>query len=125
MKRKEYLESHPYSIREKDGVWYTYVTDNNPDNHYKRRLVKRRSREALEDELVRIYKERSEELTFRECFERWSQEKLAFGLIEKQTFDRYQTDYTHFLTEFGKKKVKAAPAESAERKALPEKKEAK
>lgn len=104
MKRKEYLDSHPYSIYESKGIWYTYVAT--PDAKAKRRKIKRRSREALEDELVRIYKERVDEPTFQECFKRWSQEKLSFGFIEKQTYDRYETDYNHFLSEYGKNKVK-------------------
>lgn len=104
MKRKEYIENHPYSIYESKGIWYTYVTD--PDSKSKRRKIKRKSRESLENELVKIYKDRDEEPTFEVCFKRWSEEKYSLGLIEKQTFDRYETDYTHYLSEFGKIKVK-------------------
>ena len=75
-------------------------------------MLKRRSKAALDEAIIEYYKELDVEPTFHECFKRWSEEKLTLGFIEKQTFDRYETDYTHYLSEFGKKKVKTIDEES-------------
>ena len=104
MKCKKYLEQHPYTVWEKDGFWYTYLPD--PTKQFKRRQVRRGSRENIEKEIIEYYRERFEEPTFEECYKNWSKEKLSFRLIQKQTYDRYETDYTRFLTKFGKTKVK-------------------
>ena len=105
MKGKEYLEKHPYQIFKSQGGWHTYVKEPGKPSKDRRRL-KRKTRKELEDELIKYYKERDEEPTFHDCFTRWAEEKLSLGLVAKQTFDRYETDYTHYLVEFGKKKVK-------------------
>ncbi len=104
LKGKEYLEKHPYSIWEKDGKWFSYLPD--PRKQYKRRQIKRSSREQIETEIIKYYKEHEEEPTIEECYTKWSTYKLSHGEIAKQTYDRYETDFNSYFAEFGKRKIK-------------------
>lgn len=104
VKRKEILENHKYSTWEDKGFWFTYLPD--PTKKYNRRQVKRKYREQVEDEIIKYYKEHLEEPTVEECFTRWSSDKLNHKEIAKQTFDRYETDFKRFFSEFGKLKIK-------------------
>ena len=90
-KRKEILEKHPYKIWEgKDGKWRTYIP-----NEKGRKLVKRNTRVAVEDEIIRI----AEKPTVSKVFNLWIQQKLKYEEIQKQTYDRYMTDYVRFFEE--------------------------
>ncbi len=104
MKRKEYLEKHPYSIWEKDGKWFSYLPDSR--KQYKRRQIKRNSRKLIEAEIVKYYKEQVEEPTVEDCYIQWSTYKLNHKEIEKQTYDRYETDFKKYFAIFGTQKIK-------------------
>lgn len=84
-----------------DGRWKAYV-----DVAGKRRLIAKSSRVALEDEIIKMYKD--PKIKFRECFDSWVSQKLEFGEIQKQTYDRYKADYKRYIhgTELEKKEVK-------------------
>ncbi|MCU6748429.1 site-specific integrase [Faecalicatena acetigenes] len=93
--RKKYLEMHKYEIwqGEKDKKWYTYF----PDDTKGRRLIKRASKESVESAIISYYKQHENELTIKQVFELWSEEKLEYKEIEKQSYDRYYTDFTRFF----------------------------
>lgn len=78
-----------------DGKWYTYL----PDLKYKdgRRKVKRTTENAILDLIVEYYKSKENEKYFKDVFDEWSLKKLNYGEIQKQTYDRYHTDYTRFF----------------------------
>lgn len=60
MNNKKILEQHPYAITEnKDGRFSTYIPDNTKSNH--RRKIVKASRELLEKEIIKLYKEREKE----------------------------------------------------------------
>ncbi len=94
--RKKYLEMHTQQTWQgSDGKWYTYLPDETKAG--KRRLLKRVSEDKLEDAIVSFYKSTVEEPTVQTVFQDWINEKLQFGEIQKQTYDRYTTDFTRFF----------------------------
>ena len=84
-----------------DGRWKAYV-----DVAGKRRLIAKSNRAALEDEIIATYKE--PKVKFKECFDAWIEEKLEYGEIQKQTYDRYTADYKRYIhgTELENKEIK-------------------
>lgn len=94
--RKEYLEKHPYKIWQgKSNKFYTYVPDSTKKEG--RRQIQRTTRESLEDFLVQQYKKDEQEPYFRDLFYEWAKNKLTYGEIFKQTYDRYETDFRRFF----------------------------
>ena len=94
--RNRYIENHNYSIwQSKDGKFYTYL----PDEKYSRgkRLIKRTTEQALNDAIVQFYKERENEPYIEDVFDEWLDRKLKYGEIEKQTADRYKTDFIKYI----------------------------
>lgn len=95
MKREELLKKHPYEIwQSKDGKWYTYL----PDDGKGRVLKKRKSKKDLESIIIDYYKNKKE-ILLKDVFQEWSSQKLEYGEIQKQTYDRYTTDYRRFFTD--------------------------
>lgn len=104
MKRKELLDKHPYKIWEgKDGKWYTYL----PDNDGGRVLKKRKTQKDIED-LVINYVKSTDKIFLESLFNEWSSSKLEYGEIQKQTYDRYKTDFHRFFdgSDISKKDVR-------------------
>ena len=96
MKREELLKKHQYKILQgKDGKWYTYLPDESKKN--KRRLIKKNDRPALENMVVGYWKKAGEVHTLKSVFYEWADEKLKYGEIEKNTYDRYETDFHRFF----------------------------
>lgn len=93
MKKEELLKQHPYEIwQSKDGKWYTYL----PAQGGGRVLKKRKSKKDLERIIIDYYKNKKE-ILLRDIFKEWSSQKLEYGEIQKQTFDRYTTDFHRFF----------------------------
>lgn len=84
-----------------DGRWKAYV-----DAGGKRRLIAKRVRADLEDAIIDTYKD--PKIKFRECFDSWLKEKLDYGEIQNQTYDKYKVDYARFIkgTDLEYKEVK-------------------
>lgn len=112
--RKDLLEKHPYKIWQgKDGKWYTYTPDDSMQRG--RRLVKKADRTALEDAIVDYWKRMGEVHTLKSTFYEWADEKLKYGEIEKNTYDRYETDFHRFFSgDFGNADIKNVTEEALE-----------
>ena len=94
MKRKELLAKHPYSIwQNKDGKWLTYLYDEEGNKQIRRR----NSKEDLEEFLVEYYRKKVHEIYLKDMFEMWIKEKIEYGEIQKQSYDRYRTDFLRFF----------------------------
>ena len=94
--RKKYLEKHEWKIWQgADGKYYTYVLD--PNSARGRRLIKRKDKSSLEDELIRIYKQTEEEPYIGEVYHEWLDRKIKYGEIQQQTSERYDTDFIRFI----------------------------
>ncbi len=93
MKKEELLKQHPYEIwQSKDGKWYTYL----PAQGGGRVLKKRKSKKDLESIIFDYYKNKKE-ILLKDIFQEWSSQKIEYGEIQKQTFDRYTTDFHRFF----------------------------
>lgn len=92
--RKKFIAMHNHEIWEgKNGLWYTYL----PDDAKGRRLIKRKTKELIENEIAKFYKNIENEPTIKQIFEMWADEKLRYGEIQKQSYDRYKTDFDRFF----------------------------
>ena len=94
--RKKYLEEHAYRIWQgSNKKFYTYL----PDESYSRgkRLVKRSTIASIEDAIVEFYKSVKDEPYLEDVFKEWISYKLDYGEIQKQTRDRYETDFDRFF----------------------------
>jgi len=93
MKREELLKQHSYEIwQSKDGKWYTYL----PAQNGGRILKKRKSKRDLENIIIDYYKNQKE-ILLQDVFQEWISQKLEYGEIQKQTYDRYTTDFHRFF----------------------------
>lgn len=73
--KKEILEKHPYKIwKGKDSKWYTYI----PDEDKGRKLLKRRTKNEVEDEVVAYWKIETENPTIKDIFYEWMERKLEY-----------------------------------------------
>lgn len=113
-KREELLKKHPYKIWEgKDGKWYTYLPDKS--KNIGRRLIKKNSKILIEDIVVDYWKQLGEIHTLKSTFYEWMNEKLKYGEIEKNTYDRYETDFHRFFNdEFKNKNIKSITEDDLE-----------
>ena len=92
--RRKFIEMHKYDTWQgKNGLWYTYL----PDNTKGRKLVQRKTKEEIYDEIAMFYKSVETEPTIRQVFDAWANEKLMYGEIQKQSYDRYKTDFDRFF----------------------------
>ena len=103
--RKKYLEKHTYETwTGKDGKYYTYLSDQIKG----RKLVKRSTKESLENAIIEHYKKEEKEPYISNLFELWISSKLKYGEISEQTAQRYQREYNRFFkgNPFEKMKVR-------------------
>lgn len=110
-KRKELLEKHPYKISQgKDGKWRTYL----PDKEKGRRLVKKSSREAVENTVVCYWKAEEENPTVKEVFDEWNDRRLTLQKISPGTHLRNAQVFKRHYIEMGKKHIKSVGPEEYE-----------
>lgn len=103
--RKKYLSMHPWSISQgKDGFWRTYI----PDEEKKRKMIKKASKNELEDVVINYYKKKEEKsriYTFDNCY--WEWRKIQDVLVVDNTKTKYNTDYKRYFenTDFSKMNI--------------------
>lgn len=94
MRRKDYLKQHTSKIWQNEhGQWLTHIRDKKG----KRQLRYRKSKEELEDFLVEFYKKQVKYEYIKDVFEAWSKEKLEYGEIQKQSYDKYCAEFKRFF----------------------------
>ena len=74
-----------------NGNYYTYVKDELKG----RKLVKKKTLEALEDYLINYYE--ATEPTVDDVFNFWIEEKMKYGEIQEATRDRYVADFHRYF----------------------------
>lgn len=100
--RKKILDAHPYKIWVgSNGKYYTYL----PVSGGGRKLVKKTTREAVENAIIDNWNDNVYSPTFKELFDEWQNERLSRGEILRQTYDRINMTYKRYFLEFGKKKI--------------------
>lgn len=99
-KRREILKKHPCRVWQgtTNGMWYTYI----PLENGERRLVKKSTRQKIEDVIIEYYKD---EPSVNEIFNRWIDEKIKFGEISESTRDRYKADYCRYFEDVKYRKI--------------------
>lgn len=99
-KRQEILKKHPCRVWQgaTNGMWYTYI----PLENGERRLVKKSTRQKIEDVIIENYKD---EPSVNEIFNRWIDEKMKFGEISESTRDRYKADYCRYFEDMKYRKI--------------------
>lgn len=96
--RKKYQEMHKNKIWQgKDGYFYTKVPDETKPNGKK--MIKKSTQEKLDDAIIKHYKDKSEKHYVESVFNEWMNKKLSYGEIQRQTYDRYKTDFDRFFSE--------------------------
>lgn len=111
MERKELLSKHPHTIWQgKDGKWYTYLSS----EENTRKLIKRTTREALNDCIVKFYKAESENPTIKEVFEEWNNRRLELKKISDATHLRNKQIFNRHYKEFGNRRIKSLSVDELE-----------
>lgn len=96
MKREEILSNHPFSVwQNQEGIWMTYIPD--PTKKNGRAFRKRKTKEEIEDVIIEHHNNQTQEVYIRDVFKEWSDSKLRYGEIQKQSYDRYCTDFERFF----------------------------
>lgn len=94
MKREQLLAKHEFKVwQNKEGIWMTYL----PDEEKGRLFRKRKTKEELEKLIVEFYRQREEIILIADVFQEWVDAKLKYGEIQKQSYDRYCTDFKRFF----------------------------
>ena len=94
--RYRYIEMHESKVwQSTDGNWYTYLPDIKSKNG--RKLIKRKTETGLYDSIVEHYKSIENEPYIETVFDEWISKKLSYGEIQKQSYDRYKTDFDRFF----------------------------
>lgn len=102
-KRQQYLDNHTSKIYQgSDGYWRTYL----PDDEKVRKLIKKKSKTALENAVIAYWKDRAEDPTFGDVFREWNDLRLTNGAIQQSTHYQNVCTYNRFCGTFGKLKIK-------------------
>lgn len=86
--RRQYLKQHPYSIWQgkNDNKFYTYL----PDDTKKRILVRRNTKEEIQNVVINYWKEQELNPTLQEVFDEWNDRRLGLKKIVPSTHERNQ-----------------------------------
>lgn len=102
--RKRYLDMHESKIwKGADGRFRTYlICDGN------RKTIAKKRKEDVEDAIIEHYKKSETEPTIKDVFYLWTEKKIQFGEMQRQTFDRYQRDFKRFFenSKISERKIK-------------------
>ncbi len=92
-KNQTLLAMHDHSIwQSKDGMWCTHLI-----RRRKRTLIKRATKEELEEYIIEYYRELTSEPFFSEMALRWFKMKKDRGDILPQTYDKYENIFKKFF----------------------------
>ena len=87
------MHKHKIWHNDNDGEWYTHIYDEKG----KRRIRHRKTEKQLEDYLVDFYKKKEDKVFIKDVFCQCYDKKLANGEIQKQSYDRYKSDFERFF----------------------------
>ena len=103
--RRKYLEMHESKIwQSTDGKWYTFIPDATKEKG--KRLLKRKTKDELEDLIVGFYKDFEEPQTIEKTYREWIDRKVKFMEISQQTIDRYEKDFNKYFADCKEKDIR-------------------
>lgn len=96
MKKERYLEMHNHNVwLGNDGKWRTYLDDDSTRGYS---LKVRTTKEAIDNLICRYYKDKEEDPYIEEVFEEWNKQRLEYGEISAQSYNRYADDFKRYFT---------------------------
>ena len=108
-KREEILKEYRGSMwKASDGYWKIRMTY---DETGQKKVFKRRSKQDLEDLIVKTHREKVENPKIKSIFEDWAQRKFDLKKISVQTYQRYHQDFNRFFGILGEKKIRSIEPE--------------
>lgn len=103
-KREELLSKHTFKISQgKDGYWRTYL----PDKDKGRKLIKKSTKEALEDTVIEYWKVEDDNPTIKEVFDEWNDRRFCLQKTSASTHQRYSQIFNRHFNEFGSYKIRS------------------
>lgn len=108
MKNDKYLSEHPYTIyySESDERWHSYLPDDTKKTG--RKPIAKKDKNKLEEAIIKFYKDKEDNnLTVKECYKGWIEEKTKEGEeeISLATVNRYDSDFNRFFKSIEGKKM--------------------
>lgn len=96
MRRENYLKMHNHKIwqGETNKKWCTYFDDDSKRGYS---LKAYNSKKALEDKIVEYYKAKEEDPYIDQVFREWNTQRLHYGEISVQSYNRYDNDFKRFF----------------------------
>lgn len=108
-KREEILKEYRDNMwKASDGYWKIRMTY---DETGQKKMFKRKSKQDLEDLIVKTHREKVENPTMSTIFNEWVQRKVDLNKISIQTYQRYKQDFNRFFKELGKQKIRSLEPE--------------
>lgn len=108
-KREEILKEYRDNMwKASDGYWKIRMTY---DESGQKKMFKRKSKQDLEDLIVKTHREKVENPTMSTIFNEWAQRKVDLNKISIQTYQRYKQDFNRFFKELGKQKIRSLEPE--------------
>lgn len=97
MKRKQYLEMHNHKIWQgtNNQKWYTYFDDDSKRGYSLKAYA---SKETLEKQIIKYYQEKENDPYIDQVFHDWNSERLKYGEITKQSYNKYTNTFKRFFT---------------------------
>lgn len=92
-KNDNYLQQHGKIWQGKNGKWYTYLLNEDGE----RRLIKRNSKQEIDDLVIQYYKDKEERIYFQQAFYEWAELKLRYKEISVNTYNRYDCDFRNYI----------------------------
>lgn len=91
-----YLEQHNHNVwRGNDGKWRTYIDDETNPRGYV--LKVRTTQKAIEDLIIKHYKDKELDPFIDQVFHEWNNQRLSYGEISNQSYNRYMNDFKRFF----------------------------
>lgn len=108
-KREEILKEYRDNIwKASDGYWKIRMTY---DESGQKKMFKRKSKQDLEELIVKTHRKKVENPTISTIFNEWAQRKVDLNKISIQTYQRYKQDFNRFFKELGKQKIRSLEPE--------------
>ena len=103
-KKNELLAKHQYMIWQgNDKQWRTYL----PDEEKGRRLVKRTSKESIEESIIDYYQQQLDNPIVDDVFSEWNDRRLDLKKISNATHLRNKQFYNRHYVSMGKRRIKS------------------
>ena len=104
VKKNELLAKHQYRVWQgNDKQWRTYL----PDEEKGRRLVKRTSKESIEESIIDYYQQQLDNPIVDDVFSEWNDRRLDLKKISHATHLRNKQFYNRHYATMGKRRIKS------------------